>query len=85
VILKLASSEQGWPVLLHRFTLPDPAARRLRQILSHARQHGAGVSGEVLDRIGTRLKNESPFRNSIMVTHTNRSSARSATNAPRPT
>lgn len=34
----------------------------------------AGVSGEVLTMIGQRLKRESPFTNTIMVTHTNGSS-----------
>lgn len=34
----------------------------------------AGVSGEVLTFIGTRLKNESPFRNTLMVTHADGSS-----------
>ncbi|HUF11100.1 MAG TPA: hypothetical protein VMO47_17395 [Rhodothermales bacterium] len=34
----------------------------------------AGVSGEVLTRIGEHLKNESPFRDTIMITHANGSS-----------
>ena len=34
----------------------------------------AGVSGEVLTNIGSRLKRESPFNRTIMVTHCNGSS-----------
>ncbi len=34
----------------------------------------AGVSGEVLTRIGQRLRRESPFRHTLMTTHTNGSS-----------
>jgi hypothetical protein len=34
----------------------------------------AGVSGEVLTRIGQRLKSESPFSGTLMLTHTNGSS-----------
>jgi hypothetical protein len=34
----------------------------------------AGVSGEVLTKIGERLKNESPFSQTLVVTHCNGSS-----------
>jgi hypothetical protein len=34
----------------------------------------AGVSGEVLTMIGQRLKRESPFTNTMMITHANGSS-----------
>ena len=51
----------------------DPVAIRLSLLMvNHVAL--AGVSGEVLSMIGQRLKKESPFAHTIMVTHCNGSS-----------
>jgi neutral/alkaline ceramidase-like enzyme len=51
----------------------DPVQIRLSLLLIHDIAL-AGVSGEVLTNIGSRLKRESSFNHTIMVTHTNGSS-----------
>jgi hypothetical protein len=57
----------------YRFTDADPVDIRL-SLLMLDRIALTGVSGEVFTLIAQRLKTESPFRNTVMVTHTNGSS-----------
>jgi neutral ceramidase len=54
----------------YKFLDADPAAIRLSLIMVNEIAF-AGVSGEILTMIGQRLKRESPFRNTLMVTLAN--------------
>jgi hypothetical protein len=59
--------------LNYEFVDADPTAIRLSLLmLNHVAL--AGVSGEILTPIGTRLKEESPFAATMMLTHCNGSS-----------
>jgi len=57
----------------YTFIDSDPVSIRLSLLMLNDIAF-AGVSGEVLTMIGRRLKRESPFSQTIMVTHTNGSS-----------
>ena len=57
----------------YRFSDADPVPIRLR-LLTIDRVALAGVSGEVFTLIAQRLKKESPFTHTVMLTHTNGSS-----------
>jgi hypothetical protein len=57
----------------HTFLDADPVMIRLSGLRIGDVFFG-GVSGEVLTRIDERLKNESPLKHTLMVTHTNGSS-----------
>jgi hypothetical protein len=57
----------------YRFTDSNPVDIRL-ELLTIGQVAIGGVSGEVLTSIGQRLKRESPFPNTIMITHANGSS-----------
>jgi hypothetical protein len=57
----------------YKFTDSDPVNIRL-ELLTIGQVAIAGVSGEVLTSIGQRLKRESSFPNTIMITHANGSS-----------
>ncbi len=57
----------------YKFEDSDPVAIRLSLVVINDIAI-AGVSGEVLTNIGVRLKKESPFNRTIMITHCNGSS-----------
>jgi hypothetical protein len=57
----------------YKFTDTDPVNIRLGMLMINDVVL-AGVSGEVFTLIGQRLKRESPFNHTVMVTHTNGSS-----------
>ena len=61
------------PAREYRIEDADPVPIRLSLVLIHDIAL-AGVSGEVLTNIGLRLKRESSFNRTMMVTHTNGSS-----------
>ena len=57
----------------YKFTDSDPVNIRLGLVMINNIAL-AGVSGEVLTAIAQRLKRQSPFNHTVMVTHTNGSS-----------
>ena len=57
----------------HKIEDADPVSIRLSLLVVNDIAF-AGVSGEVLTNIGLRLKRESPFNRTVMVTHCNGSS-----------